>query len=455
MPESLKQKIIRFSEQFFLLRIFLFMLLFFNKSVRKEHISRLRIVLVFCLYLFKIIINSFVFFFLHIINVFRESSFGLGLRKKILKSLAIKAKYKEVDLPENIKKTDIHHFKNRNYFIDIPAKFKTPKNVHVYLATDFGIVFKNLNICLNSIHGRLDKRNLKILKPYYEIIFDNYINKSFHKNHEIIYKNKDKKYFLIHHWFNYFHWFTESMHRFFSKDIDLSGYVLVLPETLKSYEFVVTSLKAFPGLTVEYFPNHSILYFEELHYVTQKKYCSHYNRDVLLKIKRHFVSFMKSHSVKPPLNNDKIFISRKNSKRRGIVNESEVYNLLNNYGFSIIDFEDLSFLEQVSLMQNVKYLVGVHGAGLTNMLWMPEDGSIFELHRLPANKTEHFSLVYWRMTKRLNFRYLCQLCPAVHNPMTGIKKRKNYFNYDLNTYNITVDMCQFEENIRVMLNLKI
>ena len=40
--------------------------------------------------------------------------------------------------------------------------------------------------------------------------------------------------------------------------------------------------------------------------------------------------------------------------------------------------------EQLDLLQNAKIIIGPHGAGLTNMLWMQNNGSVIEFPLYPA-----------------------------------------------------------------------
>ncbi len=42
-------------------------------------------------------------------------------------------------------------------------------------------------------------------------------------------------------------------------------------------------------------------------------------------------------------------------------------------------FEKMSFVQQVQLMQNTKLLIGAHGAGLTNLMFMPPKSGVVEI----------------------------------------------------------------------------
>lgn len=75
----------------------------------------------------------------------------------------------------------------------------------------------------------------------------------------------------------------------------------------------------------------------------------------------------------------RIFISREKSRGRRITNEGELWSMLERHGFEKAFMEDLSFPEQVQMMQQTRILLAPHGAGLTNMLFCPEGGHVVEL----------------------------------------------------------------------------
>ncbi|UVI39561.1 glycosyltransferase family 61 protein [Qipengyuania spongiae] len=75
----------------------------------------------------------------------------------------------------------------------------------------------------------------------------------------------------------------------------------------------------------------------------------------------------------------KIFISRRNSRGRKLVNEDELWPVLRLLGFERFLMEDLEFEQQVELMQQTRILVAPHGAGLTNMIFCPAGGHVLEI----------------------------------------------------------------------------
>ncbi|UWR00183.1 glycosyltransferase family 61 protein [Rhodobacteraceae bacterium S2214] len=79
----------------------------------------------------------------------------------------------------------------------------------------------------------------------------------------------------------------------------------------------------------------------------------------------------------------RLYVRRKQAGRlRGIVNEDLLIEMLHGLGFETVYFEDHNVLEQARLMSQAEIVVSVHGAGMTNMLYVPEGCLIVELSSL-------------------------------------------------------------------------
>ncbi len=75
---------------------------------------------------------------------------------------------------------------------------------------------------------------------------------------------------------------------------------------------------------------------------------------------------------------DKVYYYRK-SRERKVKNYNEIIPILTDLAFFCTTFEKLSYLEAFSLMHNVKLFVGIHGGGLTNMMFMKSRNKIIEI----------------------------------------------------------------------------
>jgi capsular polysaccharide biosynthesis protein len=78
-----------------------------------------------------------------------------------------------------------------------------------------------------------------------------------------------------------------------------------------------------------------------------------------------------------PQTPEKVFISRKGT--RSLINESEVEQSLQAYGFKKYYFEDIPISEQWSVARNAKVIVGMHGAALSNLVFNRNKVKLIEL----------------------------------------------------------------------------
>ena len=104
--------------------------------------------------------------------------------------------------------------------------------------------------------------------------------------------------------------------------------------------------------------------------------------------------FLPTGTKKISLNNKKmIYISRKETSSRRIVNEAEVVICLEKLGFQTITLELMSVAQQASLLANSKVIVAPHGAGLTNLVFCAPGTKVIEIfHR------EYVINYYWLLS---------------------------------------------------------
>ncbi len=137
---------------------------------------------------------------------------------------------------------------------------------------------------------------------------------------------------------------------------------------------------------VELFSNHrSIIYAnpEELVYINHcyhlsqchtipmnykdMKLCSSadvkFDRVVLRFLRDHILS-LATMDVEFP---KRFFISRKSTKWRSY-NEDEVIEVVNDFGFTVVYPEEMTYQQQVSMFHNAEYIIAASGAALTNII---------------------------------------------------------------------------------------
>jgi hypothetical protein len=75
----------------------------------------------------------------------------------------------------------------------------------------------------------------------------------------------------------------------------------------------------------------------------------------------------------------RIYVSRQKSTRRIILNEPEIKTTLDKYGFETVFLEDMTLQQQVETFASAQIVIGVHGAGLSNMVFAEKEATLFEL----------------------------------------------------------------------------
>ncbi len=87
----------------------------------------------------------------------------------------------------------------------------------------------------------------------------------------------------------------------------------------------------------------------------------------------------------------KIFILRKKAASRQCVNRQEVVETLRSAGYQGVSLEDYSIMEQASMFRQAKEIIGVHGSGLTNLIYCEPGTKVIEItpydgHRGPFSR---------------------------------------------------------------------
>lgn len=229
----------------------------------------------------------------------------------------------------------------------------------------------------------------------------------------------DKRYLVVHnHWSGgYYHWITESLARLQPVMHLVDEATVLLPSNTKLDEVMVSSLACFGVGETEFFPpednvrvNHLILPQNPLRHREVPRASAEF-------VRRHVLAGIDTSHV-PGERPRRVFISRARSRGRKIVNEEEVAEFLADRGYRRVFTEDMTFAEQVAMMQQAEVLVSQHGAGLTNLIFLPRGARVLELFRRPpgggASSTvaERLGPTYPRLAAAVGMHYYCMLCSA-------------------------------------------
>jgi capsular polysaccharide biosynthesis protein len=75
----------------------------------------------------------------------------------------------------------------------------------------------------------------------------------------------------------------------------------------------------------------------------------------------------------------KIYITRSDAQRRRIVNESDVWQVLQHSGFERVSLSTMSVAQQIRLFASAEEIVAPHGAGLSNLVFCQPGTHVIEI----------------------------------------------------------------------------
>ncbi|HEX6184575.1 MAG TPA: glycosyltransferase family 61 protein [Pyrinomonadaceae bacterium] len=230
----------------------------------------------------------------------------------------------------------------------------------------------------------------------------------------------------------YFHWLADALPRLYAAREAARDVTLLLPHGFERLEFVTSSLKLFPVRRVEYVGADEVCVCERLLLPTHTAPSGHYNEPLVREL-RDFLLEGFGAARAGAGGGARLYVSRGRAPKRRLTNEAEVARVVEEFGFRVVHFEEHPFAEQVRLAASAAYLVSNHGAGLTNVLFMPEGGSVLELRREGERERNWF----FNLASAVGVRYYYQLCA----PADG----------DAHSGDLTADVGTLRENLALML----
>jgi capsular polysaccharide biosynthesis protein len=341
----------------------------------------------------------------------------------------------QVSLPVNLASNDISLYEPFKSYELFPSKVSYLDSVFI---TSSGLVFCNKGLVKECCHykweGQLD---VSLAEVYHFYQF----SKEDPKRMTVL--DNCETYLIVHHpWYeNYFHWFTESIFRLWIVRTKTEQMILLLPQKDVLPAFAMDSLKIFKFKDVLHIQQgHSVL-ARKLCLPSQKPNMATFDSIALNGIRDIYIKYIESKLALSNSLGEKVYISRRRASRRKIVNEDEVIKTLIRYDFRVVYTEEYTFFEQVAIFSKVKFLISNHGAGLTNMLFMPQGSFILELQKRKTNPRRHHDLLFWYMSDALGHKYLSQICEPV--------------NVDdlFHVADISVDINLLNTNLKRMLDL--
>jgi capsular polysaccharide biosynthesis protein len=191
----------------------------------------------------------------------------------------------------------------------------------------------------------------------------------------------------------YYHWVIETIPRLFAFEEISPRPRLIVNSPLNSWQLESLELLGFPrDELIELDGNHlqlEQLYFPE--YIGINPHALSWLRDQLF-------AAVPLEPIDPQPR--RIYITRRLTEKRRLANEDQIEPLLAEHGFMIAELETMTFAQQVRLFAQAEIVVGVHGAGLTNLAWAPPGCKVMEIQH-----PDYVNVMYYMLAEVLEQRY--------------------------------------------------
>lgn len=212
---------------------------------------------------------------------------------------------------------------------------------------------------------------------------------------------------------NYYHWLIDSLPRLLVLRSAYPGIKLMLPQVSALHpipEFITTSAHLL-GFSDQLLINpRQILSAQTVIMPTLTANSLTQNPELVRRVQQELLTILCPEPVRPFR---RVYAARAAGLPRNLLNEPEVEAWLRQEGFEKVYFEQLSLLEQARLMRETEVLLAVHGANMTNILFLPGTSKVIEIHN-----QEYSDPCYLRLASCLELEFYICPCTGI-NPELG------------------------------------
>ncbi|HEX9782879.1 MAG TPA: glycosyltransferase family 61 protein [Opitutaceae bacterium] len=202
----------------------------------------------------------------------------------------------------------------------------------------------------------------------------------------------------------FFHWMADALPRLLSIRDRIKTGTLLLPACYAGITYVTESLKAFEVWQIRFVER--MTRCRNLFIPTHAAPSGNFNDALMRQLRDQFRTHFGS--IPTPAVSNRLYISRARAPKRKIHNEDAIIEVLENHDFHAVHLEEYPFDRQVAIAMHTRFLVSNHGAGLTNMIFMPAGSCVLEMRK----QDDCHNNCYFSLASALGIRYFYQICPA-------------------------------------------
>lgn len=327
-------------------------------------------------------------------------------------------------------------------------KIKRIKNAFV---TYEGLVIKNGFLVLGCAFNLIGIRDKTFFFQFWRLAFEKWLVSKFGSSIPSIIV--DEPIAVIHSkWFNYGFWINSYVPRLLELKESRKPFKLMVPIHWENIPYVKEVLGEIECERILVPKDHQV-FTKEVLLPETRQWTASFDENRIQLVRKTFIKIANRkvrHSNFPK----KIYLTRKNRGNRCAENEEEVMELLSKYGFKAVAFEDYTIWEQVKMMSDTTHFISIHGAGLTNLVFLPDGAHVLELvNRQYAQK--EYTFPFWKLAQTVHVNYSILLCDAINKGAKldyGKVSNAIHENDFLVNSNLQISLGQLEQTVMLMLD---
>jgi hypothetical protein len=346
-------------------------------------------------------------------------------------------------LPENCDKELLTLLRKHQVSYHKELKIRRIKNAFISYE---GLVMKHFLLVIGCAFNLIGFRDKTFYFQFWKLTLEKYLVSKFGKSIPAIYV--DETVAVIHSkWFNYAFWINSYLPRLLELIDSKQEFKLLYPEHWDNIPYVKLVVDELPIEFIRVPQDHQV-FAKKLLLPQTRKWTASFDSKRINLVREQLIKIA---NEKLPESNfpKKIYLTRKNRGNRCAENEVEVMQLLSSHGFEAIAFEDYTIWDQIKMMSEAIHFISIHGAGLTNLIFLNEGAQVLELvNRQYAQK--EYTFPFWKLAQSINLKYNIQLCDAI-NQFGDIgygsgNDQRNENDFLVNS-NLIVDINRLKSNI--------
>lgn len=202
---------------------------------------------------------------------------------------------------------------------------------------------------------------------------------------------------------SYYHWIIETLPRIHLATLAEEHPVVYLPAPFGLLSFVQESLPLFPEVDFRLLKWRQTLWAGQLNWISPMGYVYQLNPKLIHLLRERITKALEpSGRTGKPV---RLHASRRKAGKRKLLNEDEVEKCLMARGFQTVYFEEMTLRQQMEICARAEALVGIHGAGLANALFLPGNARVVEMQMFQS-----WPSCYFRLCNALELKYHYLYC---------------------------------------------